>query len=510
MHLRYSVLCGLLSVAQSAPLAPRNDVSSCLFKAGVPFDMLGSVDWARDAAAYNVRMPAYTPVAIAVPTTIPQIQAAVKCGREANVHVSPKAGGHSYISGGLGGENGHLVVQLDRMYNVTLDDITNIATVQPGARLGHMATELHKKGKRAISHGSCPRVGASGHMTSGGYGMSSHQHGLALDFVVGATVVLADGSAVEANATHNSDLFWAIRGAGNNFGIVASWRLRTFEAPDNVTWFRVTHDHWNQSNAAGYLASVEKYINTEMPRTLGFRIADYGSGHPVTEGLYYGAEDQMKSDLTPLLGASGGSLSTYHQVSWMDSIKHYAADNTLNSSLSDVVVDWMEPGPRDNFFAKSLTLNGLNGTAAQTFVDYWYDVARQVTDRKWWFQLDAAGGANSAYAAPGNEATAFAHRDKTFIIQFYDAVDHNMAYPTDGTSLLNDWVANVTAVLPQGSWGAYPNYPDPTLNRSEAQRLYYGDNLDRLRRLKAKYDPEELFYYPQSIEPWHNVTRGSV
>ena len=151
------ILGGLFSIAQGAIPAPMDEISNCLQKSGVPFDMKGSIDWNKNAAAYNARMPVYTPTAIAVPTTIPQIKDAVNCSRMLKIKVSAKAGGHSYVSGGLGGEHGHLVIQLEGMHNVTFNSTTNITTVQPGTRLGHLATELYGHGrKRAISHGTCP------------------------------------------------------------------------------------------------------------------------------------------------------------------------------------------------------------------------------------------------------------------------------------------------------------------------------------------------------------------
>lgn len=115
-------------------LYQRAAIDDCLSKALVPTDKAGSSNWTADVKPFNSRL-AYTPSAVAVPTTIAQIQAAVNCGREFGVKVSAKGGGHSYTSSGLGGENGHLVIQLDRMFNVTLNKTTNIATVQPGARL---------------------------------------------------------------------------------------------------------------------------------------------------------------------------------------------------------------------------------------------------------------------------------------------------------------------------------------------------------------------------------------
>ncbi|KAK8112317.1 glucooligosaccharide oxidase [Apiospora kogelbergensis] len=484
------LLGGLSSVAQGAALASIDD---CLRQAGVPADIPGSEDWERDAAAYNVRVP-ILPAAIAVPTTIPQIQKAVNCGRQSNLKVSAKAGGHSYTAGGFGGEDGHLVVELDRMYNVTLDSATNIATVQPGTRLGHMATQT----------GHFSRVGASGHFTHGGYGFSSHTHGLAMDWVVGATVVLANGSIVETSKTENEDLFWAIRGAGPSFGIVASWRLQTFEPPSILTWFKVALN-WNRSNAANYLSAVDRYIHTDMTRELNFRIADYENGHPVAEGLFYGGKEQMESHLAPLLSASNGVLNDSREVDWLDAIRHYSADNTYNETIN-ATVDWVVPGPPDNFYAKSLTLDRLNGTAAEQITDYWFRNATQVK-RQWFIQIDASGGPTSKVSATRNNETAYAHREKTWIIQFYDAVAANETYPAGGLAFLDGWVAAVTGALEAAgdrSYGAYGNYPDPSLDRRTAQSLYYGVNLEKLRRLKARYDPGELFYSPQSIEPWRD------
>ena len=158
MHLLRLILGSLLSLDSGVMPTRVNDISNCLKEYGVPFAMPGSLDWNNHTTGFNARIPTYNPSGIAVPTTISQVQGAVNCGRKHGVSVSAKGGGHSYISGGLGGESGHLVVQLDRMHNVDFNDTTNIAVVQPGTRLGHLATELYTDGrKRAISHGTCPR-----------------------------------------------------------------------------------------------------------------------------------------------------------------------------------------------------------------------------------------------------------------------------------------------------------------------------------------------------------------
>lgn len=129
-------------------------IDDCLKDAGVPVDAKNGNDWNQDVAPFNRRLP-YTPAAIAVPKTVDDISKAVACAAKTGVKVNPKSGGHSYASFGLGGENGHLVIELDRMNKVTLDS-QNIATVEAGARLGHIATVLYNQGRRAFSHGTCP------------------------------------------------------------------------------------------------------------------------------------------------------------------------------------------------------------------------------------------------------------------------------------------------------------------------------------------------------------------
>ena len=142
----------------------------------------------------------------------------------------------------------------------------------------------------------------------------------------------------------------------------------------------------------------------------------------------------------------------------------------------------------------------MSGKSAQNFVDYWFNNATKLTNRNWWFQLDMHGGKNSAISKVSNKETAYAHRDKLYIIQFYDRIPEGV-YPADGTKFLNGWVDATTKPLAPGDWGMYINYADTTLDRETAQRAYYGSNLRRLQQLKAKYDPQELFYYPQSIKP---------
>lgn len=156
-HLEIVLISSILfSLGSSYALLPREEaIGDCLAAASVPYETQSNSTWAVDILPFNSRVP-YTPSAIAIPSTTQHVVSAVSCGAKLGLKVSPKCGGHSYASFGLGGANGHLVVSLERMNTVTVDPKTNVATVGAGSRLGHLATQLFKQGGRAISHGTCP------------------------------------------------------------------------------------------------------------------------------------------------------------------------------------------------------------------------------------------------------------------------------------------------------------------------------------------------------------------
>ena len=136
----------------------------------------------------------------------------------------------------------------------------------------------------------------------------------------------------------NADLFWALKGAGSNFGIVASWRLKTFEAPKVLTWFGVALN-WTRETSLEGLEQLEKYAAKTMPAELNFRVSDYSRGNPGIEGLYYGTIEEMKKAVDPLL-KKAAPLAVYtaaEQVDWLGAAVHY--------SFSDIGIDWIKPSP---------------------------------------------------------------------------------------------------------------------------------------------------------------------
>jgi FAD/FMN-containing dehydrogenase len=139
---------------QAAPQLYDNIVS-CLASSGVPQDYPGSSDFSQDVIPYNLRLN-FTPIALAVPSTVPQVQAAVVCASKLGVNVNPKSGGHSYASHSIGGEDGHLVIDLKYFRDTQVDPSTYVASIGPGARLGNIALDLFNQSGRAMAHGICP------------------------------------------------------------------------------------------------------------------------------------------------------------------------------------------------------------------------------------------------------------------------------------------------------------------------------------------------------------------
>ncbi|EHK97533.1 putative 6-hydroxy-D-nicotine oxidase [Glarea lozoyensis 74030] len=126
---------------------------------------------------------------------------------------------------------------MENFNEIEVDQTTFIAKIGAGQRLGNVALGIHEQGKRGLPHGTCPGVGIGGHATHGGYGYDSRLWGLALDTIFGLDVVFANGSIIYANETQNPDVYFAMRGAGDSFGIVTNFYMQTNEAPETVTYF---------------------------------------------------------------------------------------------------------------------------------------------------------------------------------------------------------------------------------------------------------------------------------
>jgi len=143
------------SFVAGSGLDKRAAIDDCLKTASVPVYASGTSTYTQAIKPFNLRVP-FTPAAYAVPETVKHVQDAVACGVKNKIRVTAKSGGHSYGSHGLGGEDGHLIVDLRKFNSVTVDQSAQTALVGAGGRLGNIALALYDQGKQATSHGTCP------------------------------------------------------------------------------------------------------------------------------------------------------------------------------------------------------------------------------------------------------------------------------------------------------------------------------------------------------------------
>lgn len=165
--------------------------------------------------------------------------------------------------------------------------------------------------------------------------MSSRGRGLALDWMQGATVVLANSSVVSCSATQNSDLFWGLRGAGSNFGIVSSFQFRTFAAPSVATAFLISLDWQTKQQISSGIVALRLFAESNMPPELDLRlqIGAFGSpATPILQGTYYGSASALNATLAALLYSIKGKFTSQSTGGWLDSLRYFSNGVALDQT----------------------------------------------------------------------------------------------------------------------------------------------------------------------------------
>ncbi|RWS20273.1 hypothetical protein B4U80_12117, partial [Leptotrombidium deliense] len=171
--------------------------------------------------------------------TTKDVQKAVSCAKTFGVSLSIMSGKHAFEKSSYGNNNNNYVIDLSQLKNVTVNTTTMTATVEPGITLMSLSEILWNAGKYGFTVGTCPSVGLSGFALGGGFSLTSRTFGLAVDRMIGFKIVTADEQVRNVSKDENSDLFWALRGAGNrHFGIVTQLKIKIFNATNEFIWIR--------------------------------------------------------------------------------------------------------------------------------------------------------------------------------------------------------------------------------------------------------------------------------
>ncbi|MEU1472960.1 FAD-binding oxidoreductase [Streptomyces sp. NPDC005761] len=442
---------------------------------------------------YNTRYDGQRPAAVAYVRHEADIRECLAFARRSAVPVSIRSGGHSY--GGWSSGNGRLVIDVS-----SLNRVDRNGTIGAGARLLDVYQGLAAHGL-TIPGGSCPTVAISGLTLGGGHGVASRAYGLTCDSLTGATIVTADGRTLTADAKHDPDLFWALRGAGNgNFGIVTELRFRTRPAPQTVSAYM----SWPWSRARAVVTAWQEWGPAQPDEiwSAAHVAAGPGGGNPtVSVSAFslgtYGDLQNAVDRLADRIGASASSVSLRRR-SYQEAMLVYAGCSGITDAQCHL------PGTTPGRDPQG-SLQRETYAAASDFYDRSLppEGVQALLDRTEAFtRLDGSqgGGGSVALTALGGavnrvdpQATAFVHRGSRMLAQYIGA----WRAGTAGTAQ-QKWLKDThSALRPYASGAAYQNYTDPAL--TDWRKAYYGPALARLDEVKKRYDPEGFFTYPQSL-----------
>jgi hypothetical protein len=381
------------------------------------------------------------------------------------------------------------VVDLQSLQTIHLDKSSGIATVGGGVRLGNLADGIWNQGMASVSHGTCPGVGIGGHYTHGGYSHTSRNYGLAMDQIVGADVVLANGTLVKTTSTAYPDIFWGIRGAADSLGIITTFYLQTRPAPDSVTYFKFSLANvWDSkstfTNTFLHLQDVAKNASV-VDNKVSFGMYLDGYGSYTLSGAYFGSLEDFNSKVKPeLLRTLTVSTTTVSTMDWYNFNVAMSGEKTIKVPLTGYDL-------HDNFFAKSITVPESDGVTA-TALGALFDHLQNPSDG-YYMIINLYGGPGSAINSKDTEFAAYNDRSSLWVMQNYGLTSASV----DFINGINDVIIKAQ---PQTSFGAYLNYVDPSYDAATAHKLYYGDAVyARLAALKKQIDPQSIFWHPQAI-----------
>ena len=401
----------------------------------------------------NVAYRHVRPRLVVVCRSVSDVVGALAYAKATGERIVPRGGGHCFA--GRSSTDG-IVLDLSGLSNISVA-ADGIATIGAGARLAEVYAGLHSYG-RTLPAGCGPTVGITGLTLGGGIGLLGRQYGLTCDRLVGAQVVLADGSVVDCDDSHEPELFWGLRGSGGGqFGVVTSLLFDTVPEPLTTR----IEAHW--STGLEELVSAWQTWAPDAPDSLTVNLSlTAGSGVPVQATLFGAStldEDATRELLQSFVSATfelRGDLP-YHQLK-----QTFADPREVPERAVRLRSEFFSQSLADSTLASLLTRFGSGGRRELNFT--------------------AMGG---AYNRIAEGATAFAHRAERFLLE-------HVADATD------PWVdESWSTAHADGSGRVYPNFPDPALD--DWASAYHAGNLPRLAAIKKAYDPDRFFDFPQAI-----------
>jgi FAD/FMN-containing dehydrogenase len=408
---------------------------------------------------------------------VSDVVAAVTFARTEGLPLSVRGGGHNVAGNAV--NDGGVVIDLSGMRGIHVDPEKRTARVQGGATWGDLDRETQLFGLDTPG-GVVSTTGVAGLTLHGGFGHLRRPFGLSLDNLLSVQIVTADGQVHTASDLENSDLFWAVRGAGSNFGVVTSLEFRLHPVGPTVM-----------------LGAVLFHLDDALQVTRKWRsfIADAPESFTpicifwnVPEGF---PPEVVGTPVVILAGVGVGPMEEGERV--VQAMRSFA----------EPVLDMSGPMPFtaiqsaiDPFFPKGL-LQYWKSTYVEELSDGLLDTLCELADTRPspMTPMDIWPLAGAATRVPP-EATSFGRRPPNMI-----AFESTWKDPLDNEANIA-WARDAHASMSRFSGsGIYLNFPGFGEEKVAMARAAYGDNFERLRRLKARYDPQNLFRMNINIPP---------
>jgi len=446
-------------------------------RAGLRGELIEPGNEAYDEArkVYNA-MVDKRPALIVRCADVADVIATVNFARENALPLAIRGGGHN--GAGLGICDDGLVVDLSSMKGIRVDPVDRTVRVEGGATWGDVDHATHAFGL-ATPSGIISTTGVGGLTLGGGLGHLTRKCGLTIDNLLSVDMVLADGQFVTASAEENDDLFWAVRGGGGNFGVVTSflfklhpistivggptlWELE--QAPEVMRWYR------------DFIVDAPEYLNGF------FAFLTVPPGPPFPEELhlkkmcgivwcYTGPEEEADEVFAPVLKVGTPALHGVHSMP-------YPALQSAFDALYPPGMQW---------YWKADFITELSDEAIEQHMKYAEAPTLQSTMHLY--------PINGAAHRVGPNDTPWSYREATWGMVMA-GVDPDPA----NKEVITGWARDYWEALHQHSaGGAYVNMMME--EGQERVKASYRDNYERLARIKARYDPNNLFHINQNIKP---------
>jgi FAD/FMN-containing dehydrogenase len=405
---------------------------------------------------------------------------AVNFAREQGLLLSIKAGGHNVAGNAV--NDGGLVIDLSQMNGVYVDPTTKLVRAQGGATWGDCDRETQLFGL-AVPGGVVSTTGIAGLTLHGGVGHLRRKHGLSIDSLLSVDIVTADGRLRRASATENEDLFWAVRGAGSNFGVVTAFE---FEAHPVGPMVMVAAAFYPLDQVRSLLPAWRDFMTSAPEELSSFAICWSIPAHEpfppelherpvfVVAAVYCGPVEEGEALVQPLRELAEPVIDLSGPWPWLG----------LQSGFDDIFPDGQLR------YWKSSALGELSADAIDEIAAWADRRPTSLSDITIWHH----GGAMSRV---GETETAYAGRDAPFLV----SGEASWTDPEQTDAAISWGRGFWDAIGRHSTGGLYLNFPGLGEEKEALVKAGYGDNYERLAALKAKYDPTNLFRMNLNIAP---------